>query len=326
MIEIWITQGSRELYRQVLTDGQFVLGRGQDNEITIKNPNISRHHLQLEISGDQITVMDLGSTNGTRVDGRPLRPNQAASWKPDQQIQIGDLVLYARQDSGNGQHDGQSPSQPEELAGTASGARPDNMLFAAVSANAHPPLTFLSRQPVLAGSAAGCAIRLQAANVAPHHCSILVRDDAVQVTNLAQGQPTLLSGQNLAMGETANWSVGTPLMLGGATLNLTLQPADAKTNEYAIAGRDVGASRPAWRRPVLLLPFAGLLIVCLLLTALLVVQGARCETLSASCLFSFSGSDAGGPVLPVAQGRATPTLAPFSTRRATPTSVPTVEL
>lgn len=326
MIEIWITQGSRELYRELLADGRYVLGRGQDNEITIKNPNISRRHLRLEVTDGQVTVTDLGSTNGTRIDGRPLAPKQAASWQLDQQIEIGDLVLHGR-----GEFPADEPeSAPEpayrQPAPAGPGSLPDNMDFAVVSAEAHPPLTFLSHQPILAGSGRGCAIRLQAANVAAHHCTLVVRGDEVQVTNLAQQQPTRLSGQSLTLGETAPWRVGVPLMLGSATLNLTLQPADAETHEYALPGRHGHKDRPAWRNPMLLLPLAAVLFVCLVLTVLVVVQGARCETLSASCLFSFSGGQSDGSAGAVAGGRATPTLAPHQTRRAAPTEVPTVEL
>ncbi len=326
MIEIWITQGSRELYRNTLADGQYVLGRGQENEITIKNPNISRRHLRLEVSDGQVTVVDLGSTNGTRIDGQPLLPNRTVPWRLDQQLEIGDVVLQGREAYSTGAADSEPAGWVEEPAPAGPGSMPDNMDFAVVGAGAHPPLTFLSRQPILVGSGPGCAIRLPAANVAAHHCTLVVKDDEVQVTNLAQGQPTVLSGRRLTLGQTTSWPVGAPLMLGSAMLNLTLQPADAETREYALPGRDRGGDRPAWRKPMLLLPAAGALFVCLVLTILVIVQGARCETLSASCLFSFSGGESGGDGGPVAGGRATPTLAPFQTRQAAPTAVPTVEL
>jgi murein DD-endopeptidase MepM/ murein hydrolase activator NlpD len=326
MIELWVTHGNRELYRKVLADGRYVLGRGLDNEITIKNPNISRHHLRLEVTDGQVMVMDLGSTNGTRIDGRALAPNQAASWQLDQEIEIGDVVLHAR--GGGLTDEAESTPAPayEEPAPARPQSLPANMDFAVVSAEAHPPLTFLSRQPILAGSGPGCAIRLQGANVATHHCTLMVKGDEVQVTNLAQQQPTRLSGQSLTLGQTASWQVGVPLMLGSATLNLTLQPAGADTREYAMPGWKRGGDRPAWRNPLLLLPAAVVLFVCLALTVLVVVQGARCETLNASCLFSFSGGESGGGAGAVAAGRATPTLAPFQTRQAAPTLVPTVEL
>jgi murein DD-endopeptidase MepM/ murein hydrolase activator NlpD len=324
MIEIWITQGNRELHRQHLSDGRYVLGRGQDNEITIKDPNLSRHHLRLEISDGSVTVTDLGSTNGTRIDGRSLVANRPAPWPLDQPIEIGDLILHGREDIPAGAAAG--APEPYEQPAARPKPLPAGMEFAVVSAEAHPSMTYLGHQPLLVGTGPGCAIRLQAANVAMHHCTVTVKGSEVQITNLAQHQPTLLSGQSLALGQTVSWSVGTPLMLGSATLVLTMQSADADTRGHALPGRQGRRGRPAWRNPLILASAAGVLFVCLALTVLVIVQGAKCESLTASCLFSFSGGGPGGGSQPLAGGRATPTLAPFQTRQATPTSVPTVEL
>jgi hypothetical protein len=51
-----------------LSTGTTGLGRGADADIRVDDPGVSRHHCQLEIS-DQAVLRDLGSTNGTYVDG-----------------------------------------------------------------------------------------------------------------------------------------------------------------------------------------------------------------------------------------------------------------
>jgi Protein of unknown function (DUF3662)/FHA domain len=61
----------------VLGDGQrFALGeqtvrigRLSDCDIVIEDPNASRHHAQVQPDGDGYVLSDLGSTNGTRVNG-----------------------------------------------------------------------------------------------------------------------------------------------------------------------------------------------------------------------------------------------------------------
>ncbi|MDQ3282190.1 MAG: ATP-binding cassette domain-containing protein [Acidobacteriota bacterium] len=62
----------------------FVVGRTADNDLTIEHPLISRHHARFAHSGAQWTVTDLGSTNGTYVNGR--RTTTAA------QLTSGDVV------------------------------------------------------------------------------------------------------------------------------------------------------------------------------------------------------------------------------------------
>lgn len=52
-----------------LTEGLFRIGRLQDCQARFDDPNVSRHHAELRRRGDTYGVIDLGSTNGTLVNG-----------------------------------------------------------------------------------------------------------------------------------------------------------------------------------------------------------------------------------------------------------------
>ena len=56
-----------------VTQPRIVLGRGVNCDIQLQDSEISRRHAMLEIKGDAATVSDLGSTNGTFVDGVRVR-------------------------------------------------------------------------------------------------------------------------------------------------------------------------------------------------------------------------------------------------------------
>jgi predicted Zn finger-like uncharacterized protein len=45
---------------------RVVIGR-EDVDLALEDPEISRHHAAIEVAGDRITVVDLGSANGTLV-------------------------------------------------------------------------------------------------------------------------------------------------------------------------------------------------------------------------------------------------------------------
>ncbi len=60
------------------------LGRGINNDIVINDREISRNHLRLLRAGDGLTVEDLGSTNGTFVNGKRI-----AGVTP---LNIGDMI------------------------------------------------------------------------------------------------------------------------------------------------------------------------------------------------------------------------------------------
>ena len=67
-----------------VTKPRTVLGRGTETDVQLQDSEVSRKHAMLEIRGDEATVIDLGSTNGTYVDGvrvqkAPIFSNQEFS-------------------------------------------------------------------------------------------------------------------------------------------------------------------------------------------------------------------------------------------------------
>lgn len=55
-------------------DGDLIrIGRSSENEITVNVKGVSRFHCQIVRDGDQLLLQDLGSTNGTLLDGRPTQ-------------------------------------------------------------------------------------------------------------------------------------------------------------------------------------------------------------------------------------------------------------
>jgi hypothetical protein len=57
-----------------LTPPGIVLGRGSESDLRINDPGVSRRHAEFRVTGGRatptVTVADLGSTNGTLVDGK----------------------------------------------------------------------------------------------------------------------------------------------------------------------------------------------------------------------------------------------------------------
>jgi hypothetical protein len=71
---------AREIVEVVLEDKKFPLegrgpwtvGRSQENDIVVDDPNVSRKHARISRADDGFVVEDLGSTNGTLLDGAPI--------------------------------------------------------------------------------------------------------------------------------------------------------------------------------------------------------------------------------------------------------------
>ena len=59
--------------RHVIGGDGLVVGRGAEADLRINDPGISRRHAEFRLDGRQVKVTDLGSTNGTVVDGHKVR-------------------------------------------------------------------------------------------------------------------------------------------------------------------------------------------------------------------------------------------------------------
>lgn len=58
--------------RYLLTGAVTVIGRGSDADIIVDDPGVSRRHLEIRVTPDGVVATDLGSTNGTFVEGHPI--------------------------------------------------------------------------------------------------------------------------------------------------------------------------------------------------------------------------------------------------------------
>ncbi|PWG59611.1 FhaA domain-containing protein [Bifidobacterium catulorum] len=56
----------------LLTAPKTVIGRGSNCDIVIDDPGISRSHLEIDITDNGVIARDLGSTNGTYVEGHQV--------------------------------------------------------------------------------------------------------------------------------------------------------------------------------------------------------------------------------------------------------------
>jgi len=76
--------------RVVLGPEPITIGRLPESTIVVNDPNVSRRHAEIRRSGNDVVVVDLGSTNGTRVNGATIHERVLGD---GDQIVIGTSVL-----------------------------------------------------------------------------------------------------------------------------------------------------------------------------------------------------------------------------------------
>jgi len=78
-----------------LAIGSTVIGRGDQANLRLPDVGISRRHARLDFDGAQVVLTDLGSTNGTMVNGQRV---SAVALNPGDMIQLGTTTLTFRVD------------------------------------------------------------------------------------------------------------------------------------------------------------------------------------------------------------------------------------
>ena len=82
--------------------GVVILGREPSSGIVIDNASVSREHAKLRIQGDVVTIEDLGSRNGTRVRGEPLRKGEPAEINVNEMFELGAVIIALKGPHGSG--------------------------------------------------------------------------------------------------------------------------------------------------------------------------------------------------------------------------------
>ena len=72
--------------RSVLRGDRAVVGRSRDCDVVVSDPNVSRRHAEVRRGEEGWSVVDLGSTNGVKVNGRRV---DSTRLKPGDRITIG---------------------------------------------------------------------------------------------------------------------------------------------------------------------------------------------------------------------------------------------
>lgn len=81
------------------------VGRLEDNTFQLAEPSVSSHHCEIALRGKEVVVKDLASTNGTFINGDPIKE---AMLKPGQILRLGKLEI--RLDDGSAPATGSAPT------------------------------------------------------------------------------------------------------------------------------------------------------------------------------------------------------------------------
>ena len=97
---VWYLSGrpgaDQPVVRISLKKSPFRIGRRLDLDFTLNAPGVSKVHAEVEITGTNCVIRDLGSTNGTYVNGR--RADASVPLKPGDIVQLANVLFHVECD------------------------------------------------------------------------------------------------------------------------------------------------------------------------------------------------------------------------------------
>jgi ABC-type multidrug transport system ATPase subunit/pSer/pThr/pTyr-binding forkhead associated (FHA) protein len=164
-----------ETREEFLSKMVTTVGRRQGNMIQVLSPIVSGEHARIELTRQGHTITDLESTNGTYVNGKRLRPQQA------HRLENNDIIRFS---DGLGNSASLTYIAPAKFTGV------DQIDHDRVF-NLDQPISFIGRNPE-------AAIALSHPAVSWNHARVIRRDEShYAVQDLSSNNGTFLNGVQL---------------------------------------------------------------------------------------------------------------------------------
>ena len=95
MPRLIVNPGTPQQWEIQLQSGLNTFGRGPDNQCVIDHPSVSTAHCQIVVEDGSVRLKDLGSTNGTFINGQQITE---ATLKPSQILRLGQVEVRLESD------------------------------------------------------------------------------------------------------------------------------------------------------------------------------------------------------------------------------------
>ena len=209
------------------------IGRRPDLELPLPYPALSALHARLSRVDAGWQIEDLGSTNGTRVDGERLPARTPRGIGPGAQLTLGQVTLVFDGAVASGTGSERTATIAKRLVSDLFAASPDLTvptlaISAGVPVRAPLRLETTDRRYV-AGRAETCDLRLASEEISREHLEIVRRWDGVVVKDLGSKNGVLVNGALVT--EPRRVLDGDTVQVGPALLRLS-DPADRYLREF----------------------------------------------------------------------------------------------
>jgi pSer/pThr/pTyr-binding forkhead associated (FHA) protein len=193
MAEVILKFNNAEMGRWEVGNAPLVVGRGAAAQIVVDSPVVAEAHCRIERSGEQVTVVDLGSELGILVNG--LKVPQA-TLENGSIVTVGTYVVEyvdrqstAKDDESHFEKTMQKDMRGEltRWAGAAWQLK--------VRTKAYEQAVRLEQPDYIIGSSDDCDITIQGRGVAPNHVVLVLDDLGIRAINVSGKDDVKINGK-----------------------------------------------------------------------------------------------------------------------------------
>ncbi|MBL8680044.1 MAG: FHA domain-containing protein [Myxococcales bacterium] len=194
---------------------EIIAGRVEGSDVVLQSGNISKRHTRFERVGDDYFVTDLGSTNGTWVDGRRIKERTLVA--RDSVVIIGDFSLTIVRPEGAVAAESSAYRTIANLAKStdAPDARADEWCITWTDKRGFRRVQSQSTHATI-GSSTECEVAVEHGSVLDRHASLELREGLLFLWPTTQAARVTLSGRPVVV--PTSWRTGESATVGEVTL------------------------------------------------------------------------------------------------------------
>jgi pSer/pThr/pTyr-binding forkhead associated (FHA) protein len=251
MVRVKVTQEGRP-YAELTIEQSVMVGRSDGCGLRLDKSTVSGKHAELVLRGGQLFLRDVGSTNGTLLNGQKIEPHVERLLAKDDKIAISTFEIAVTETNPPVEHETKDlPPKPEPLAPemtiAVSAKAPSPLANLARLKHAQPRLVLASKEKravfelakpeVTVGREAGCDIVIDQGTVSKKHAEIRLLDGTFFVRDLGSQNGTFVDG-NAVAGPAAPLKSNQSVRFGTVScLFLTRPPEGSEAQEEQAAAQ-----------------------------------------------------------------------------------------
>jgi ABC-type multidrug transport system ATPase subunit/pSer/pThr/pTyr-binding forkhead associated (FHA) protein len=249
-----------------------MLGRVAENTIHLDDSQVSRYHARIEWSSGAPQFVDLGSANGSTLNGAPAAANTPLAISPGDKIQIGPFLLEFQQPAIPARTATDGQPLPEDQPAMLVQAEPASFELAISSSTSDLPDFPLKAETVSMGRSPENDLMINLPVISRHHARLQRTAYGYQITDL--GSANGLTLQERAVSELLLADGDTVAIAGDVRLvyRISMQDSPAPTAQFAAPVVTPEPEKIAQPEPVIVAAAAGATLIGMAPEAVTTVQ------------------------------------------------------